>query len=282
MLINKYSYSWIVVEAYFFLAKRTKQLLFEPIINTFLMELMWTSKCFHHLTSLKIIQANCTWISIVCFIICLLLARSTSLPYSRTLYRLFATVLFLFFVLKTWYRVYDVFYFFLRMDNLSILINIQVIFSFISIIFICIAVIVKIKVLTIKSAIYIDSNIWWTPTSKLRAIYILRNSIEEKLLICTIIACLKLIVLLIWSWILTVLSKKLLSIHIHLNLWILLKLIKDILHIIHYIWNINYIVWILRLLIVILRSSISLSLLVVSCILTVYYVSYVCQIRNTI
>ena len=136
--------------------------------------------------------------------------------------------------------------------------------------------------MTIKSAIYIYSNIWWTPTSKLRAIYVLRNSIEEKLLICTIISCLKLIVLLIWSWILTVLSKKLLSIHIHLNLWILLKLIKDILHIIHYIWNIYYIVWILRLLIVILRSSISLSLLVVSCILTVYYVSYVCQIRNTI
>jgi hypothetical protein len=116
--------------------------------------------------------------------------------------------------------------------------------------------------LTIESIIHIYSNILRAP--KLRAIYVLRNSIKEELLIRAITVCWKLKVLLIGSWILSVLPKELLSIQIHLNLGILLKLIKNVLHIIHYIWNINNIVWILWLLIIILRSSISVSLLVVS------------------
>jgi hypothetical protein len=116
--------------------------------------------------------------------------------------------------------------------------------------------------LTIESIIHIYSNILRAP--KLRAIYVLRNSIKEELLIRAITVCWKLKVLLIGSWILSVWPKELLSIQIHLNLGILLKLIKNVLYIIHYIWNINNIVWISWLLIIILRSSISVSLLVVS------------------
>ena len=171
------------------------------------------------------------------------------------------TVLFLFLVFETWYRVYDVFYFFWRRDYLSIVIKIEINFCFVSIVFICV-VIVEVIALTIESIIHIYSNILRAP--KLRAIYVLRNSIKEELLIRAITVCWKLKVLLIGSWILSVLPKELLSIQIHLNLGILLKLIKNVLHIIHYIWNIDNIVWILWLLIIILRSSISVSLLVVS------------------
>ena len=171
------------------------------------------------------------------------------------------TVLFFFLVFETWYRVYDVFYFFWRRDYLSIVIKIEINFCFVSIVFICV-VIVEVIALTIESIIHIYSNILRAP--KLRAIYVLRNSIKEELLIRAITVCWKLKVLLIGSWILSVLPKELLSIQIHLNLGILLKLIKNVLHIIHYIWNIDNIVWILWLLIIILRSSISVSLLVVS------------------
>lgn len=192
---------------------------------------------------------------------------------------MFRTVLFLFLVFETWYRVYDVFYFFWRRDYLPVVIKIEMTFCFVSIVFICV-VIVKVIALTIESIIHIYSNILWAP--KLRAIHVLRNSIEKKLLIRTITVCWKLKVLLIRSWILTVLPKELLSIQIHLNLGILLKLIKNVLHIIHYIWNINNIVWILWLLIIILRSSVSVSLLVVAWILTIYDISNISQARNSI
>lgn len=55
----------VVVEVYFLLAERTKQLLLKPVIYALLVELVATGQRLHHLTRLQVVEADCTGLFVV-------------------------------------------------------------------------------------------------------------------------------------------------------------------------------------------------------------------------
>ena len=248
--------SYVIPEVYPLLAQRTFQFLFQPVIDAFRMEFVWTRKSFYDLAGLQIVQADCTRVFVVGFdwfgVWDQIIANFVRLC------RLFFLLIF-----KRRNGIYYVFYFFRRLQWLSVFINLWIFFS------ILIAVVVLILAMMLLTVVLV-------------------------VLLLTRIACWVLEVLLLWTT--SLISRVVVAIEVYLYARTLsLYVVQHILDIIHYSCEIQELIrlsWLtlwthimrnlLAWLPVVCSMLMMVMLMLLLLLLLLLHARYVCHSRNTI